>query len=165
MAAVQRRWIDWNVKLRQTLVDGWDSEFVGHYAFERGFPRTASLNLANAQQGGRPVLDAENPAGEHRQLVKAIDQALRPVAGLPPVTLLSFQFNPSEFSEADEDRTVQRLTWVSEHVARDSPGRRPLHHQSRHLPAPDRQPPGALLRPAGVRPARAGCDDPPADVL
>jgi hypothetical protein len=122
MAALQRRWIDWNVKLRQTQIDGWDEEFVGNYAYVRGFPRTASLNLANAQQGGRPLLNADDPRTEKLQIGRAIDQALRPVPGLPPVESLSFQFNPSEFSETDEDLTVERLNKVASHIERHHPG-------------------------------------------
>jgi hypothetical protein len=121
LAAFQRRWIDWNVKLRQTLVDGWDAELVGRYAYERGFPRTASLNLANAQQGGRPVLNPDDPAGEQRQIERAIDEALAPRPGLPDPSLLTFQFNPSEWSEADEDVTVARLELVTRTVARRYP--------------------------------------------
>ena len=122
MAALQRRWIDWNVKLRQTQIDGWDEEFVGNYAYVRGFPRTASLNLANAQQGGRPLLNADDPRTEKLQIGRAIDQALRPVPGLPPVESLSFQFNPSEFSETDEDLTVERLNTMASHIERHHPG-------------------------------------------
>ena len=114
MAALQRRWIDWNVKLRQTLVDGWDEELVGDYAYQRGFPRTASLNLANAQQGGRPVLDPDDPRSEQQQIARAIDRG----AGPPPGparrrSCSTFQFNPSEFTETDEDLTVRRLELVT----------------------------------------------------
>jgi hypothetical protein len=50
--------------------------------------------MANAQQGGRPVLDAEDRRAEKLQIGRAIDQALRPQPGLPPVESLGFQFNP-----------------------------------------------------------------------
>ena len=166
MAALQRRWIDWNVKLRQTQLDGWDEEFVGRHAYVRGFPRTASLNLANAQQGGRPVLDADDPRSEKLQIGRAIDQALRPVPGLPPVESLGFQFNPSEFSETDEDLTVERLNTVASlHRAGTTPASSLFTINHGTAQPADRQAPGALLRSVGVRPAAPGRDGAPADVL
>ena len=52
----------------------WDAEFVGRYAYERGFPRQVGLNLASAQQGGRPVLDPDDPRGEEVQTDEAVEE-------------------------------------------------------------------------------------------
>jgi hypothetical protein len=122
MAGYQRRWIDWSVKQRQTLVDGWDLERVGTYAFDRGFPRAVGLNLLNAQQGRRPVLDPDDPRPEDEQLAAAIDAQLAPVPGLPAPVMLGVEFNPSEFTVVDERRTVERLGFIADRVAERWPG-------------------------------------------
>jgi len=116
LADLQRRWIDWNVRLRQTEVDGWDAALVGDHAYQRGFPRTAGLNLLNSQQGGRPILDPDDPRPEEVQLAEAIDEQMAEVDGLPPVTHFGFQFNPSEFTTAPEDDTLRRLTFVTDYL-------------------------------------------------
>jgi len=142
MADYQRRWIDWNVKLRQTLVDGgFDPTLVGSYAYDRGFPRVVGLNLANAQQGGRPVLDPQSARPENPQIAAAIDRLLAPVAGLPAVSMLTVNFSPSEFTTADEDKTVGRLTFVSSYVATQHPGVRlfTINHGTHQEPTPKRR--------------------------
>lgn len=117
LAAHQRRWIDWNVALRATDVNGYDHALVGRYAHDRGFPRTSGMNLLNTQQGGRPVLDPDDPRPEEEQLREAIDAVMAPVEGLPDVHELGFEFNPSEFTEADPERTVARLTFIADELA------------------------------------------------
>ena len=141
MADYQRRWIDWNVKLRQTLVDGgFDTALVGAYAYDRGFPRVVGLNLASGQQGGRPVIDPLSARPEHEQISEAIDRLLAPVAGLPDVSMLTVTFCPSEFTPADEDRTVERLGFVSSYVAARHPGVRlfTINHGTHQEPVPKR---------------------------
>lgn len=139
MASYQRRWIDWNVKLRQTLVDGgFDPGLVGSYAYERGFPRVAGLNLASGQQGGHPVLDPADPRPESVQLAEAIDRVLTPVAGMPDISVLTFLFSPTEFTEADEDKTLARLEFVTRYVTDHYPGVRPftINHGTHQAPLP-----------------------------
>lgn len=121
MAAYQKRWIDWNLRLGQTEVNGWDFEFVGPYAYDRGFPRGGGFNLLNSQQGGRPILDPDDPRPEETQLAEAIDAQLVPVEGLPPITRFGFQFNPSEFTEANDRDTVRRLTFITEYLTENHP--------------------------------------------
>ncbi len=113
MATYQRRWIDWNVKIRATKLDGYDSELVGAYAYDRGFPRTAGFNLLNSQQGGRPVLDPDDPRSEEEQMTAAVEEEMAPREGLPDPSEFGFQFNPSEFTEADDQDTVRRLTFLA----------------------------------------------------
>lgn len=122
MSGYQRRWIGWLVKLRQTEASGWDAEHAGTYAYERGFPRGAGLNLLSTQQGGRPVLDPDDPRPEDQQITEAIDAVMAPVEGLPPATTFDFTFNPSEFTEADDQLTVHRLTTITEHLTAEYPG-------------------------------------------
>src|SRR5258708_6843847 len=44
-ATYQKAWIDWNVKLRHSSVDGYDEGAMGSYAYDRGFPHGTGLNL------------------------------------------------------------------------------------------------------------------------
>jgi hypothetical protein len=122
MERYQRHWIAWNVKVRSTEVDGWDAAVVGDYAYVRGFPRVAGFNLLNSQQGGRPIIDPDDPRPEAAQIGEAIDEQMAPVDGAPEVSAFGFQFNPSEFTVADEQRTVERLTFVTNYIAQRWPG-------------------------------------------
>ena len=115
-AGFQRRWIDWNVKVRSTEVNGWDEGVIGTYPYDRGFPRSAGLNLLNGQQGGRPVLDADDPRPESVQIAEAIDEQFAPREGVPPVTSFGFQFNPNEFTTADERLTVERISFITTYI-------------------------------------------------
>ena len=117
MDDLQRRWIEWSVKMRQTLASGWDTEWVGDLAYRRGFSRGAGFNLLNAQQGGRPILDPDDPRPEEEQIAEAIEEDMADVAGLPPVTRFDFQFNPSEFTVAGEEDTVRRLTFITDYIS------------------------------------------------
>ena len=138
MDDLQRRWIDWNVKLRQTEIDGWDAEWVGDHAYVRGFPRGAGFNLLNAQQGGRPILDPDDPRPEEEQIAEAIDEQMAEVAGLPPVSRFDFQFNPSEFTVAGEEDTVRRLTFITEYISERWPDVviRTINHGTAQEPGP-----------------------------
>jgi hypothetical protein len=139
MADYQRRWIDWNVKLRQTLVDGgFDTALVGSYAYDRGFPRVAGLNLANGQQGARPVLVPGDPRPESVQIAEAIERLLAPVPGLPDISVLTVLFCPSEFTQADEDRTVERLSFATRYVSEHHPGVKlfTINHGTHQEPLP-----------------------------
>jgi len=121
MAGYQRRWIDWSVKMRQTAVDGWDRALVGDYAYRRGFPRVVGLNLANSQQGAQPLLDADDPRPEAEQLARAVDRLMAAAPDLPTPRRLEVQFNPSEFTEIDHERTLVRLFALTEHFERSYP--------------------------------------------
>src|SRR5690606_12982655 len=122
MAGYQRRWIDWNVKMRQTSLDGWDERYVHDYAYERGFPREAGFSLLGSQQGGRPILDPDDPRPEPEQIAEAIDEVMAPVAGQPDPAIFGFQFNPSEFTVADDVVTVERLRFITEYMSQRYPG-------------------------------------------
>jgi hypothetical protein len=121
MGVHQRRWIDWCVRNKHTAASGWDKEHVGNYAYDRGFPRQAGINLLNTQQGGRPVIDPDDPRPEEVQIEEAIVAALEPGEGEPPTTAFGFQFNPSEFTEANPFDTVRRLTFIADWFAQNRP--------------------------------------------
>lgn len=121
MAAHQRRWIDWNVKMRLNDLDGWDAQYVGDRAYRRGFPRGGGFTLLGAQQGQMGLLNPDDPRPENEQIAAGIDAALAPQEGAPSATRLDFQFNASEFTEADDQETVRRLTFISNYVAEHHP--------------------------------------------
>jgi len=121
-AAYQKAWIDWNVKLRHSSVDGYDEGAIGSHAYDRGFPRGTGLNLVETQQGGVPVIDPTDPRPESEQMAAAIDRVMAPVDGMPEPTRFGFSFNPSEFTTADEQTTVDRLTFVTQYVRAHWPG-------------------------------------------
>src|SRR5690606_5428295 len=74
-------------------------------------------SLLGTQQGGRPILDADDPRPEDQQLRAAIDRALAPRPGAPPAHRLEVQFGSSEFTELDPALTLARLAFVAEDVA------------------------------------------------
>jgi hypothetical protein len=115
-ARYQQHWIDWNIKIRHTDVDSVDEAAIGSYAYDRGFPREAGINLLETQQGGRPVIDPDDPRPEHVQIAEAIDRQMAPVSGMPEVGSFGFIFNPSEFTTAGEEITVDRLSFVTNYV-------------------------------------------------
>lgn len=121
-AILQRHWVDWNVKIRHDALDGVDSAIIGSYAFDRGFARETGINLVETQQGGRPVIDPNDPRPESVQMAEAIDAAMAPVEGLPPIQRFHFGFNPSEFTTADEQTTVDRITFVTTYLQEHYPG-------------------------------------------
>jgi len=121
MGAHQRRWVDWCIRNKHTAASGWDAAFIGNYAYDRGLPRQAGINLLNTQQGFEPVIDPDDPRPEEVQIEEAIVDALAPIAGAPEASAFGFQFNPSEFTEADPDDTVRRLTFIADWFAEHRP--------------------------------------------
>jgi hypothetical protein len=122
MVKYDKDWIDWNVKLRQSSVDGWDGSIVPTYAYDRGFPRGGGLDLAESEQNGMPLLDPAHPEEDAPRIDAAIDAIMQPVSGLPSVSTISFTFNPSEFNTAPADLTVARINDVAGYVASKYPG-------------------------------------------
>jgi hypothetical protein len=120
IAGMHRRWVDWNVKMRGTTGGGWNGAFIGDYATVRGFPRETGLNLLESQQGGRPVLDPDDPRPEEEQLASAIDARMGNDPENYPVSF-GFTFNPSEFTEANDVDTVRRMTFVSNYLTEHYP--------------------------------------------
>lgn len=137
-ATYQKNWVDWNVKLRQTTVDGVDEGAIGSYAYDRGFPRGTGLNLVETQQGGIPVIDPTDPRPESEQIAAAIDRVMAPVDGMPAPTRFSFSFNPSEFTTADEQTTVDRITFVTQYINSHWPDVevRTINHGTAQPPGP-----------------------------
>lgn len=121
MALHQRRWVDWCVKNRMNYATGFDHEFVGSYAYDRGFPRRTGFNLLNSQQGMRPVIDPDDPRAEEEQIRSAIERVMGEEPELPAPSYFGFQFNPSEFTEADDQATVRRLEQIAGYFQANHP--------------------------------------------
>ena len=116
MQAHQMKWIDWNVALRTTQVNGWDTAYVDQYAYNRGFPRVVGFNLVSTQQGGVPIIDPDDPRTEEEQMAESIQKRIEPADGLPKASIFSFNFTPSEFTEEDPVDTVRRLTFITDYI-------------------------------------------------
>lgn len=140
MATIQKRWIDWNVKIKNNEANGFDESFVGDYAYARGFPRIVGFAILSVQQGDERAIDPNDPRPEVEQLKAAIDRKLADVPGLPQASVLLFTFNESEFSEADEELTIQRLEFVSTYVRENYPGVsvRTINHGTKQNPSAGR---------------------------
>ncbi len=133
----QHDWIAWNVKLRHTAVDGYDDDSAD-YAYERGFAREGGLNLVETQQGATPVIDPTDPRPESEQISTAIDAQMATVAGKPDLTTFEFEFNPSEFTTADEQVTVDRINFVSNYIHGKWPNveLKTINHGTAEAPGP-----------------------------
>lgn len=133
----QRAWIAWNVKLRHTAVDGYD-DASADYAYERGFAREGGVNLVETQQGATPVIDPTDPRPEAEQMAAAIDAQMAPVAGTPALSTFTFEFNPSEFTTADEQVTVDRLNFVTNYIQGKWPNVeiKTINHGTAEAPGP-----------------------------
>jgi hypothetical protein len=121
MAALQMKWIDWNVALRMSHVSGWDTEYVEDYAYLRGFPRGTGFNLLSTQQGGVPLIDPDDPRSEEEQIAEAIELRVDPGDGTKRASSFGFNFTPSEFTEADATDTVRRITFITEYLTENYP--------------------------------------------
>jgi hypothetical protein len=124
MHGYMQRWVDWNIKLRATGVDGWDFKYVGTYPWDRGFTRGTGLNLLESQQGAIPTINPDDPRPEEVQVEAAIDNVMKPDPNpnVPPATSFEFLFNPSEFTVADDYQTVHRMQYIPTYIAEHYPG-------------------------------------------
>ncbi|MBI5611109.1 MAG: hypothetical protein HY902_19710, partial [Deltaproteobacteria bacterium] len=122
MAGYQRRWVAWNVKMRQTEVDGWDYDKLGNLPFERGFPRHTGFSLDNTQQGAKKLINPDDPRPVSEQLADAIDQRMAPMAGLPAPSTFGFTFGSNEFAKDDPVEALERMTFITEYITKKYPG-------------------------------------------
>ena len=122
MAGYQRRWVAWNVKMRQTEVDGWDYDKLGNYAFDRGFQRGAGFTLDNTQQGSERLINPDDPRPVNEQLAAAIDQRMLHVDGLPDVTTFGFTFGSNEFAKDDPKTALDEMTFITTYLTQHYPG-------------------------------------------
>jgi hypothetical protein len=122
MPGIHRRWVAWNVKMRQTEVDGWDYDKIGNYAFDRGFQRGTGFSLDNTQQGAHPLIDPGSSKTVNEQLAAAIDERMLPVAGQPDVTTFGFTYGSNEFAKDDPKLALDEMTFITTYINQKYPG-------------------------------------------
>ncbi len=122
MAGIHRRWVGWNVKMRQTDVDGWDGALLGNYPYDRGFPRGAWFSLDNTQQGAHPLIDLSSPTPINDQLATAIDERMKHIEGLPDVKSIGFSYGSNEFAKDDPKLALDEMTFITNYVTQKYPG-------------------------------------------
>lgn len=115
------RYIDW--QLKNGASRGHEGIGEGEHrtrGVDRGFPRTAGISLHNQQQGGRPIVDPDDPRPVEEQIAAAIEERMRPADGRAP-EVFSFSFNPSEFTEIPDTDAVAQITFIGEYMAEHYP--------------------------------------------
>lgn len=113
-----RRYIDWQVKNLATDGLGGFGERgapLFEYGLRRGFPRSGGLNLHSVQQGGRPILDPDDPRPESQQLADAIEARMDVPESVRP-RFFGFTFNPSEFTEIPDVDAVRQMTFIADYM-------------------------------------------------
>ena len=143
-----RRYIAWQVKNGASMGlrgVGKPNHPLHQYGVERGFPTVASFGLHNQQQGADGIL-----AGSRDW--RAVLQDEIDTRMVPQKDILSFTFNPSEFTEVDDREVVNQLTFISDYVSQNLPWHPAPHHQSRHKGGTYTALRGPILRSAPVRP-------------
>jgi hypothetical protein len=137
MARYQSNWLRWNRRLGATHTDGYDREYVGDLPERLGFPRGAGFTLLGAQQGAMGVLNPDDPRPERAQIEAAVDARMAATEGA--ATDFDVQFNESEFTEADDRLTVQRLTTLTDYLSARYPGTRlwTINHGTHGAPTPN----------------------------
>ncbi len=122
MAGYHRRWVGWNVKMRQTAVDGWDYDKIGNYAYDRGFQRGGGFSLDDTQQGSTPLVDPSSPLTVHQQLAAAIDAQMQHVDGQPDITTFGFTYGSNEFAKDDPVKSLDEITYITSYITQTYPG-------------------------------------------
>lgn len=112
-----KRYIDWQIKNGASYgTTGYGDGERASYGLKRGFKRTAGFSLHNQQQGGRAVIDPDDPRPVEDQIADAIDERMGNDPNDYP-EFFSFTFNPSEFTELDDREAVAQLTFIADYMA------------------------------------------------
>jgi hypothetical protein len=120
------RYIDWQIK--NGASDGHGGVGSGDYAsygFDKGFPRSAGFSLYNQQQGGNGLIDPDDPRSMDQQITDAIDERMGDDPNNYP-EFFGFTFNPTEFTEMDDEVVVHQLTLIADYIAQNYPGVTPI---------------------------------------
>jgi hypothetical protein len=116
-----KRYIDWQIKnFSSGGQNGWGSGEWADYGTRRGFPRSTGFSLHNQQQGGQSIIDPDDPRSEEDQIAAAIDARMGDDPDNYP-EFFDFTFNPSEFSEIDDQDAVRQLTFIANYIAQRYP--------------------------------------------
>lgn len=116
-----RRYIDWQVKNLASLGhEGVGTGALARYGLDRGFPPQTSLRLYGSQQGSVGVIDLDSPVPWQTQIADAIEARMNPASGVRPVRM-GVAFDPSEFTEVDDQIVVAQLTFIADYMAEHHP--------------------------------------------
>lgn len=119
-----RRYIDWQIKNLASFgtesIAADPDEAMRDYGLIRGLPRGSGFALHNQQQGASGVINADDPRTEEEQIAAAIDQRMGDDPEKYP-HIFNFTFNPSEFTEIDDQDAVRQLTFVANYFAEHYP--------------------------------------------
>ncbi len=115
-----RRYIDWQIKnLASNGKGGVGNGDLSDYGHRRGFPTSAGVSLYGQQQGADGLLD---PLDEDWQ--PKVETALLERLGEDPTQapdFFSFSFNPTEFTEVDDRKAVEQMTFIADFMAEHYP--------------------------------------------
>ena len=119
-----RRYLDWQIKNGASFgTGGLPEEGFERYGYERGFPTGSGFSLYGIQQGGRPIIDPDDPRSWQEQVAEAIEERM----GDDPESYpehFSFSFNPTEFmdvTEIEDTTVVEQLTFIAEYFEENYP--------------------------------------------
>ena len=113
------RYIDWQVKnLASVGTGGVGTGEHRDRGIRRGFPRSSGFRLYGTQQGDTAILDPDDPRPDTEQIADAIEERM---AVENPPKLFGIGFDPSEFTEADDETVVRQLTFVADYFAETYP--------------------------------------------
>ena len=116
-----KRYIDWIIKNGGTEGPGGvGTGDLSDYGFKRGFPHGSGISLYGQQQGGNGLLYPGEPDWEPK-VAKAIDDRMGDDPGNYPSSF-SFSFNPTEFTEVDDQVAVEQMTFIANHIEENYPG-------------------------------------------
>jgi hypothetical protein len=115
------RYIDWQIKNGASRGSGGvgDGEHQLR-GIERGFPLTAGFSLHNQQQGGRPIIDPDDPRPVNDQIAEAIDAQMTREDGRVP-QVFGFTYNPSEFTEIHDEDALAQITFIADYLGEHYP--------------------------------------------
>lgn len=114
------RYIDWQLKnLASNGHAGIGTGENQRRGIDRGFPVNSGFSLHNQQQGGRAVYDPDDPRPMEEQIGAAIDERMAAAHRTPD--MFSFTFNPSEFTELDDEFVVRELTFIADYIGENYP--------------------------------------------
>jgi hypothetical protein len=115
------RYIDW--QLQNGASRGHAGVGTAEHAtrgLDRGYLLETGFSLHNQQQGGRPLIDPDDPRSFEEQIQEAIEAQMNRADGRVP-DVLGFSFNPSEFTEIDDRDALRQITFIADYMGEHYP--------------------------------------------
>ena len=115
-------YIDWCVKnLASDGRGGIPVEGYEQYGIMRGFTTSAGFRLYGMQQGNHGLIDPDDPRPADQQITDKITELM----GTDPDNypdFFSFNFDPTEFTEMDDQLVVHQMTVIADFIDQNYPG-------------------------------------------